>query len=503
MKATRRDFLKTASAIPLLSLPKQSSASPGPRRPNILVILVDQMNLDAISAYRDIFRDKAYNCHWLETPNLDRLVASGTSFIESHSADPICSPARASIWTGRMACEHGVIYNNAGIDRRVPNLGEWFGKHSDYRRVYCGKWHAGGAWDIPAVSGARSVPGFEVLPVGSYGNGKVMDVQISTAVEAFIRNDQDASPFLIVAGLLNPHDCCFWTPSFCKGLITASDDLYQLDDELPVLPPNHRKFPDDSGLCSPRVPEHQWTSVQWRNYLYDYVRQIETLDRDVGRMLSAVESRSDETVVIFTSDHGDGNGRHHRLAKWHPYESSVKVPLIISGPNVTPGQVDRAHLVSHVDLVPTICDLAGIPAPPDVRGRSLRPLLDGRESVEWRDDVYYSFYYTGRAVRTERYKYVMRYAFSKYTGRPQHKGAGAEDRPFVDAATGEAARFAAGQSHRFERQPRELLFDIQTDPWETCNLAEQPDYESVLQEHRQRLERWEERLTIGRRFDRN
>lgn len=504
MSLLRRDFIKAASALPGLTLPSVASAGRKcrPGCPNILVILVDQMNIDAISAYRDVFRHKGYNCHWLETPNLDRMVQAGTSFIESHSTDPICSPARASLWTGRMSCEHGVIYNNTGIDKKIPNFAQWLEQCTDYRRIYCGKWHAGGAWNCPEISGPRKIPGFETLPVGSYGNGRVMDYQVSTSVEAFLQNYDGESPFLMVAGLLNPHDCCFWIPQFSKGLITTDSDYYDLGADLPDLPPNHAVY-FDNRLRPADVADDPWDSVQWKNYLYDYVRQVETLDRDVGRMLKAVEARSDDTIVVFTSDHGDENGRHHRLGKWSPHEASVKVPLIFSGRGICAGQVDRQHLVSHVDLVPTLCDLIGIEPPPQSRGFSLRPLLEGRGVPEWRDDVYYSFNYTGRVIRTQRYKYVSRYEFSSHTARPQHLGAGAEDLPFIDCVSGKASRFVPGQSGRFKRETAELLFDLQSDPWEMQNLAGRVDCAEVLQEHRQRLEKWEACLEIGTRFDRN
>ncbi len=504
MSLKRRDFLKSAVGGTVLTLGGTSSgAPPKTDRPNILMILVDQMNLDAISAYRDVFKDPAYGCHWLETLSLDWLVANGTSFTELHSADPICSPARASLFTGRMSCEHGVFYNNIGIDDDVPNLGQWLEAKAGYQTVYCGKWHAGGAWNCPTVSNPRKIPGFATLPVGSRGVGRTLDYEVSTSTEAYLRNYKGSRPFFAVAGLLNPHDICFWGPSSSRGMITLDRDYYRLGKALPKLPPNQDVSFDEKGVSDRgRVEANVWGGIQWQNYIHDYLRQIEILDRDVGRMLDAVRAREDNTLVIFTADHGDGAGRHRRVGKWHPYESSVKVPLVVYGPGIRPGAIDQRHLVSGVDLFPTLCELAGVAPPDKMRGRSLLPLLRGESPKEWRDHVYYSFRYTGRCIRSRKYKYVMRYKFSGEVSKPPAKPQVA-DRPFVLKESGEPSRFIPGEGDRFAKEPNEFLFDLENDPWETRNLARDARYASTMAEHRQLLREWEQKLVIGTRTDRN
>lgn len=505
MSLNRRDFLKTGASGTLLAM-SGKSAGAMPKQaahPNILMIVVDQMNLDAVSAYRDIFKDPAYGCHWLNTPNLDELTRNGTSFIESHSADPICCPARASMFTGRMSCEHGVLYNNVGIDDDLPNLGQWLQTEAGYKTVYCGKWHAGGAWNCPTVSGPRKIPGFDTLPVGSHGVGRTLDYEVSMATEAFVRNYKGSQPLFMVAGLLNPHDICFWSPSTSRGLVALDKDYYQLGETLPPLPPNQDVSFDETGVTDRnKIGKHQRGDMQWKQYIYDYLRQIEIIDRDVGRMLDAVRARKDNTVVIFTSDHGDGAGRHRRCGKWQPYESSVKVPLIVCGPEVKAGRVDQEHLVSGVDLFPTICEFAGATPPENMRGHSLVPLLRGAVPEEWRDHVYYSFQYTGRCIRTQKYKYVMRYKFSGQVSKPPDSPQ-TLDLPFVLKDSGEPSRFIPGEGDRFEKEPNEFLFDMENDPWETKNLSGDPQYASVIKEHEKLLENWEAKLAIGTRFDRN
>jgi len=451
--------------------------------------VTDQQNIDTIATLKEHFSDPAHGCQWVNTPNLDRLVSLGTAFTESHSANPVCCPARSALFTGRMTIETGIVYNNIGIDKEVPNLGQWLEAHTDYARVYCGKWHAGGQWNYPEVEGPRKIPGFDTLPVGACDTGDAADYQVSSAVEAYIRNYREDSPFLIVAGLMNPHDICFWPDWGDDKVTSAPTDTFHLGDALPPLPPNHTyDFPEPKG-----GPYLKMNDMQWRNYAYDYYRMIEKIDGDVGRMLNAVESREDQTIIVFTADHGEGLGRHSRIAKWHPYDESVKVPFVIACPGlVAEGKVDTKHLVSGVDVTATVCDYAGAPQPPNCRGLSLRPLVSGEKAPKWREHVYAEMQHTGRMVRTKRYKFVKFYQFSREP-----------DAPFL-LADGTATQFVPGHGADYQEIPTRLLFDMQKDPWETKNLWDDPAYADVLAEHERILrEEYEAVLIPGTHFDRN
>jgi len=199
----------------------------------------------------------------------------------------------------------------------------------------------------------------------------------------------------------------------------------------------------------------EYSDRMWRYYLYIYARQVEMLDADVGRLLDAVEAcgRAENTMILFTSDHGDGRGRHMHVSKWYPYDEAVKVPMIVACPSrIAEGKQDTTHLVSGVDVVPTICDYAGIEPPEHTRGASLRPLLENK-AVRWRELVVSEFMLRGRMLRTDRYKYVT------YRG-----------------------------------DPVEMLFDMKADPWETKNLYEEPRHAQVLAEHRRMLDEYEAQL---------
>jgi arylsulfatase A-like enzyme len=423
-----------ARPVPTAARPK--TARPA-RRPNFLLILCDQLGLDAIGAHG--FRDA-------RTPNLDRLIRRGTTFMESHTTNPVCSPARSSLMTGCMPVETGVITNGRPIHAGRANLGQWLGGKG-YESVYCGKWH------LPHGYQAK-IDGFTVLPAGM-GQGDLLDTAVSNACAAWIKDRRSERPYLMVASFLQPHDICYWGNARAnrmpKGLGLPFE---QLRGHLPKLPPNHTSRPKAPEKLDRRVCR-EYSEDMWRYYLYLYARQVEMLDADVGRVLDAVEAagQADSTVILFTADHGDGRARHMHVSKWYPYDEAVKVPMIVSCPGrITQGGKDTTHLVMGLDVMATLCDYAGVAPPETSHGLSLRPLLENR-SAEWRRFVVSEFMVDGRMVRSPRYKYVA-----------------------------------------FKGDPVEMLFDMEADPWETKNLYEDRRCAKVLAEHRKMLTEFQAQL---------
>ena len=201
----------------------------------------------------------------------------------------------------------------------------------------------------------------------------------------------------------------------------------------------------------------QWKVDDFRHYLHDYYRMVEDLDRQIGRVLSALRFRglADNTLVVLTSDHGEGLGSHRWTQKAAFWEETAKVPLIVAGKGVErQGVVEGKALVSGIDVLPTLCDYAGVPIPNGVRGRSLRSAIQGKT---WDRDFVVSELANlgegnrqGRMLRTPRYKYVV------FNG-----GA----RP-------------------------ELFFDLELDPGEVYNLVHRPEAASELEHHRTLLRNW-------------
>jgi len=450
---SRRDFIKlSGGAVAVLAngvlsenvLAAGTSTKPKPK--NILTIITDQQHIDTIAAG---------GCHHVRTPALDRLKKRGVSFTESYSSNPLCSPARSSIFTGRTSSEAGVYVNGRPIRADIPNLGQWFAQETDYETVYAGKWH------LPR-SFTYDVPGFTVLNTGIGGFGYLCDTVTSRACEGFLRNRSRTRPFLMVASFLQPHDICEWLRLNTK----EPDQLRyrELADRLPELPLNfHFDKNEPAALSQTRQArdpfQGNWSRRQWRYYLWSYYRHIEFVDAEIGRILQAVEDSgySKDTLIVLTADHGEGLAHHQMVRKNTLYDEAARVPLLFSWPGHIPeNTTNTTHLASGLDIVPTLCDYAGIKTPKSMRGVSLRPILEGR-SVPGHEFVITEVNANkARMVRTQRYKYVT-----------------------------------------YKDDSVEQLFDMKHDPGETRNLATNSRHASVLAEHRKLLRSWERRLDVA------
>ncbi|MGD8240130.1 MAG: sulfatase-like hydrolase/transferase [Armatimonadota bacterium] len=442
----RRQFIRsTAGALALsgVGLPEAARGAERTSRPNVLLIITDQQHMDTI---------RAGGCRHTKTPALDWLHRRGVSFAQSYSANPVCSPARSSIFTGRPTVETEVCVNGRHIRSGIPNIGEWFARNTDYERVYSGKWH------LPRTH-QSTIEGFRVLPTGIGGQGNIGDTCTSRACEAFLRNRSGDRPFLLVASFMQPHDICEWLRLNMNN--PGRLPYAELADELPPLPEN---FEYDR-----REPQHVrdtrqknepakggWDQRHWRYYRWSYYRHVEMVDGEIGRILRGLqEAGADEdTLIVLTVDHGEGMGHHQTVRKSRAYDEAARVPLLVSWPGqIRKNKTDAGHLVTGMDIMPTLCDYAGIEPPPDVRGASLRPLLEGGPA-RWRGHIVTEVPGgRGRAVRTERYKYVA-----------------------------------------YDEDPMEQLFDMRDDPGETRNLAADGTHASMVEEHKRLLVEWERQL---------
>jgi len=452
-RLTRRDFIKSgsvaAAGIAAMNVGTGCSSknvTPVEKsHPNILLIITDQQNAHTIAAN---------GCGHVKTPALDRLVEDGVSFTDSYCTNPLCSPSRSSIFSGRTSSECGVIRNEIAIRSDIPSLGEWFSRKSDYETIYTGKWH------LPATYTA-DIPGFSVPETGLIGQGNYCDTGVAMACEAYLRNRSRNRPFLMVASFMQPHDICEWLR---LNLEDQPEPRYPaIVNDLPELPPNFgvpEQEPEDIRKRRQRdePARGKWSPNHWRYYLWSYYRHIEMVDAEIGRMLQALEDtgQRNDTVVIFIADHGEGCAHHSMVRKSTPYEEASKVPLVISWPGEYLKHTVDSYLVSGVDIMPTLCDFAGIQAPLNMRGKSLRPVLDGRSGVKSDFIALECSQNLGQMIRTERYKYVA-----------------------------------------FKNDPVEQLFDMQNDPYEMKNLAVDSVHASVMDDHRTLLRDWISHLDIA------
>jgi len=418
--------------------------APVAKRPNILLITTDQQQVTATSAAGNSL---------VKTPNLDSLAAHGVYFTRSYCAFPLCSPSRSSLHTGRTPHEIKVDRNSVPIDPAMPLSGQVF-RAAGYDTGYAGKWH------MPDPYPSDGIAGFEVLNVTTRAGKLAHDVDEATmnAAIEFLKRKHD-KPFYLVVSFINPHDICLLAGE-TSGLLNQVWKKYgpPAEAKLPPLPANFGKAGDRSG---PRRAMHeQWDEQHWQRYRCAYYRMVEDVDQQVGRVLETLRQigQEDQTLIVFTSDHGEGLGAHRWTGKMMFYEEEAAVPLIISWKGATPaGRLDRDHLVSTLDVLPTLCDYAGVQPPPSMRGQSLRTIIErpeqpGHEFVVSEMAGPAAGRAGGRSfmVRTRQYKYML------FPG------------------TGET----------------ELFFDLQADPHEMKNLAGDKAVAGELTRHRQLLAQW-------------
>ncbi len=448
----RRDFIKlSGGAVALLAngtstkniFAARQSRKEKPK--NILLIFTDQQHIDTITAG---------GCRHLQTPALDRLKNSGVSFTQSYSANPVCSPARSCVFTGRTSSETGVFTNGRPIRSDIPNLGQWFSQQTDYETFYAGKWH------LPRTY-TSNIPGFKVINTGIGGFGYLCDTVMSRACEGFVRNRPKSKPFLLVASFMQPHDICEWLR---LNMDKPQEIRYtQLAGELPDLPDNFDFDENEPAIIRKRRLGNEpfkgkWNKEQWRYYRWSYYRNIEHVDAEIGRILQALEDcgYAKDTLIVLTSDHGEGLAHHQMVRKNTLYDEAAKVPLLFSWQGHIPeNRTDTTHLASGLDIMPSLCDYAGIKPPKNMRGRSLRPILEGKSVLPNNFIVTEVSSNTGRMVRTPSFKYIA-----------------------------------------YKDDSLEQFFDMRTDPGETKNLAASSRYALVLAEHRKMLRDWESRLDV-------
>ena len=415
---------------------------PSKDRPNILYIFTDQQYAGAMSCTGNPD---------LHTPAMDSIAEAGVRFEQAYCTYPLCTPSRASMWTGRMPHEVGVRWNFDSMTdtARQQGLGHILSA-AGYECVYGGKWHIPDVLEIPEGHGFRSIC-------------NINDNLLADRCVDFLKGRHE-KPFFLVASFDNPHNIMDWVQE--RVLPWGPIPDVPVLENCPNLPPNHAVPPFEPAVIRLQhraEPVHSFvldlTPEQWRRFRYAYYRLIEKVDRGIGRVLDALHETGldEDTLVIFSSDHGDHHGAHSLYCKTFLYEEATRVPLLISMKGVAKvGHVDTAHLISNgLDLFPTVCDYAGAEVPEGLEGRSLRPLLEEGELADWRSHLVAETWLNrldcaGRMVRSESYKYIV-YCWGTH---------------------------------------REQLFDLENDPGEMVNLAVESRYKGVLDEHRRHLREW-------------
>ncbi len=436
-----------------------AEAKAATRQPNILVIFSDEHNASVLGCYGNKI---------VQTPNLDRLAARGVVFENAYCNSPLCVPSRQSFTGGKYASRIGAWNNNTRMPNDAPALPRIMNA-AGYQSYLCGKMHydatcrygfieLGGNMNNNTMTGTakrREPDNLKVRPglserfddfyVGDTSRYMTHDQAVTAGVTKFLKERKAGDkPFFLVAGFLTPH----------FPLIVPQKYWEKYKDKVPMpvipagfietLPLNYQHL--RIGFHMENVPPE--IVKKGRELYYGLT---EWMDGEVGNVLSALGSSIDasNTVVIYSTDHGENMGEHGLWWKNAMYEESARVPLIVSYPPMWPGGQRRTQACSLVDLVKTIAQLGKAEVPSDWNGDSLVPWLND-PNYKWKDlsvTEYYAHAVTSgyAMIRSGQYKYV-------YHTAPDAK-------------------------HPAQRE----LYDLKADPDEFHNLATQPEQKALIE----------------------
>ncbi len=392
---------------------------------NFVIIMTDTQNKSMIGAYGNPAVD---------TPNLDRLAATGTRFDRAYTTCPLCTPARSAIFTGRHPQVNGAWANNMAPGRNIPMMGEIF-RHYGFDVAYTGKWHldgsgyfgdgiAGGGFPQewwydgkcyleeigPEQARAyRRCRTADHLRQARFTEDRIWGHRVADRAIDFM-NRKHNRPFLLVASFDEPH-----------GPFVAPPEYWEKFHPDAIPKPDNFYVPLDAKPQLQKIQRGDESPPDWTAYIRNQFRFFgcnRYVDREIGRILDAIDARhADDTIVIYTSDHGDMLGAHGLHSKGPMmYEEITNIPFIVRGPGVTRGCSDVP--VSHLDILPTMLDLAGIDIPESLPGVSLAATLQDPD-LSPRETAMMSFtrfainhddwgeFYPIRAITDGHYKLVI------------------------------------------------------------------------------------------------
>ncbi len=458
MKTARRILRRLLTgAVCLCTIAAQAATT----KPNVLFIAVDDMNNDL----------GCYGSPIVKSPNIDRLAARGVRFDRAYCQFPLCSPSRSSIMTGLRPDQTRVFDLQYHFRQGLPDvvtLPQMFMRNGYYAARVGKIYHYGNPGDI-GTSGLDDPASWKevVNPAGldktalesdvinytpKRGLGSAMvflsdpkgrdedhtDGKVATEAIRLLEKHQ-GEPFFLAVGFYKPH-----TPYIAPKKYF---DLYPLEKiTVPEMPADYASKVPVPALASTKPwPNFGVTPAQARETKQAYYAAISFVDAQIGRVVDALDrlGLAENTVIVFWSDHGYSLGTHGLWMKQSCFEDSARVPLIIAAPGQKAGRVSP-RLVEFVDLYPTLADLAGLTAPSNLAGASLRPLLANPEAA-WDRPAFTQVQrggFPGHSVRTPRWRYT------EWDGGKQ----GVE------------------------------LYDEQNDPGEMKNLADDPQQQAVLAE---------------------
>lgn len=487
----------------------QAFAAETPRRPNILLIYCDDHAYQAISAYQSV---SAYGLKLNQTPNIDRLAHEGMRFDNCFVTNSICGPCRAVVQTGKYSHLNGFFCNSNRFDGSQQTMPKLL-QRAGYQTAIVGKWHL--------VSDPEGYDYWSVLQgQGQYYNplmiengtrvqhtGYTTHIITDLALDWLKTKRDPKKPFLLMYQHKAPHR--EWCPGpeylhmYDDVTIPEPDTLFDdysgrgtpaktqdmsiektmNDRDLKLVPPgnltpeqldawNKAYDPKNEAFRKANLEGRDLVRWKYQRYMKDYLRCVAAVDDNVGRVLKYLDETglADNTVVVYSSDQGFYMGEHGWFDKRWIYEESLRAPLLVRWPGVIkPGSTNKS-IVSNVDFAETFLDMAGVPVPSDMQGRSLTPLMKGQTPADWRTSFYYQYFeYPGvhkvrrhYGVVTDRYRLVHFYP------------------------------------NRFDPEPIDEweLYDVQSDPKEMRSVYGDPKYADVQKQLATELARLRTELKV-------
>jgi arylsulfatase A-like enzyme len=414
--------LRTFALLGLAAAFASAAQAATPRRPNILFIFSDDHAQHAVSAYGSQVN---------RTPHIDRLATEGARFLHACVGNSICTPSRATLLTGQHSHLNGVpVFNrfDGARDHVAKRL-----QAGGYHTGVIGKWHLGSdptgfdRWIVLPGQGAYRNPAFLVDGHRLTIEGHCTDITTQLGIE-WLKTRPKEKPFFLMLHHKAPHRP--WEPDprnrelFSDRAIqepatlwddyatrpaalpaneqTVARDLtrrdLKLDPPADLKGPARNKWlnqkPDEVTVDDKTLTGRDLTRWKYQRYMRDYLACVQGVDDSVGKLLGYLDEAglAADTVVFYASDNGWYLGDLGLYDKRFMYEPGLHIPLLARGPGIRTGHVP-AQLVANIDLAPTFLDLAGLPVPDSMQGRSLVPLLRGESPAEWRASVYYRYYH--------------------------------------------------------------------------------------------------------------
>ena len=448
---------RAATFVLLVSSFALACSAESVERPNIVFLFADDQRADTIGAHG--------NPH-IQTPNLDNLAAAGFSFRRNYCAGSfsgaVCVASRAMLMTGRhwMNLPANKPASNWGNATVLPAL---LTSSRNYDSYIVGKWHNGRGTLDKCFSNGRAIYMGGMANHADFQVQDLVDGKLSLKRDAggfsstvfadeavtFIQDARRNQPFFLYVAFMAPHDPRNPPLKYRKMYYNNRPPLPA--NYLPLHPfqnaPQATSGRDESLAPWPRTKEIV------SDQLCEYYGLVTHLDQQVGRVLQALSNspHADNTIVVYTADHGLAMGSHGLLGKQNIYEQSMRCPLILQGPGIPGGQSSDALTYIH-DLYATICAVTRLETPDAIDSKNLLPIISGK-SKSIRDSLFVPFQDNQRAVRDNRWKL-----------------------------------------HVYPKIEHRLLFDLSTDPHEMNNLAADPAHQPELKRMQSLMESWRKRL---------